>query len=379
MDVEQLVKRGLTYKNHSVPVSTTSKPMKNQLLVTLENTPFLREEDVAKLLETELLKYGELIDLRLTYYPNTTYLTSKALAFYDLSKSPEVTKRLPKSITFDTVADKPTYLSWKGAPIQCFNCEEMGHFRAKCPKRYPQPTPPTPTSPNTPSFKRQRDSYESNHASDNITNATTSSPSSRSSISEDTPTLKATPKVPTSNFKSKASQMPKSQATASTISLQTTTPCQVSDNSTPKQPNPPPSTLVVTSPSNVPVIDTETAKEQDEKKKEETNTNNQTIEQPMEAKPARRSARIHAKSTPKERSSSPSPTIDDPIPHDDTDMDLGSDQDDDDAEDAESGQSDDDVEDAESGQSDDDTTDTEQLLIASSKVGDDLSDSAMHE
>ncbi|KAI8051262.1 hypothetical protein BDF22DRAFT_96239 [Syncephalis plumigaleata] len=215
VDLEQLAKQGLVYKNHSIPVSTTSKPMENYLLVTLENTPILSEKSLAKLLETKLLEYGELLDLRLMFYPNTHLLTSKALAFYDLSKSPEVTKRLPKFINFDASSDSPMFLSWKGAPIQCSNCEAVGHIRAKCPKLHPQLTSFNPISHNTSSFKRQRDSYESIHASDSSTLF-----SSKPNLSE------VTHKVPMSNFRSRVPQTPKDRTMTSTISLQATPPVQ---------------------------------------------------------------------------------------------------------------------------------------------------------
>ncbi|KAI8053336.1 hypothetical protein BDF22DRAFT_743259 [Syncephalis plumigaleata] len=194
--VEQVAKRDLTYKNHSIPVSATFKPLENSLLVTLINIPILSEEPLANLLETELLKYGELLDLRLTYYPNTTFLSPKALAFYDLSKSPEVVNKLPKSIIFDTISSSP--MQW------------------------------TTFEPNAQNYiHTQRNSYEGSYAPDRITTTRTLSSSSKPNISEGSSSSKTTSKVPTTSIlKSQASQTPNSQATASTAPEQATSQSQ---------------------------------------------------------------------------------------------------------------------------------------------------------
>jgi hypothetical protein len=59
------VNEGFSYKNHSIRIIAPTPPIEDYLLVTLLNISDKEERQTAKFLEEELLKYGELLDLRL--------------------------------------------------------------------------------------------------------------------------------------------------------------------------------------------------------------------------------------------------------------------------------------------------------------------------
>jgi hypothetical protein len=84
--------------------------MVNTLVVTIKNTPILRETQLAKLLEEKLSKYRKLKDLRLLYLPNSNWVSGEAKAFFDLEKSQMWPKSFPLLwISHSPMVELPTY------------------------------------------------------------------------------------------------------------------------------------------------------------------------------------------------------------------------------------------------------------------------------
>jgi hypothetical protein len=123
---------GFSFNSASIPIHRTYQQKLNLLLVTLLNTPVCDAESLAKYLRSELAKYGVVHDVRLCYWPDTPgYLMPRALALFDLDKSPDTPTRLPSFIHCPETGAIIT-LRWKDAPVACNYCKQIGHTVAEC-------------------------------------------------------------------------------------------------------------------------------------------------------------------------------------------------------------------------------------------------------
>jgi len=134
-DLAAIEKAGFVYNSASIPIYRTYAAKANLLLVTLLNTPVTSAGDLSAFLKEELAKYGAVHDIRLCYWPDTPgYLMARAVALFDLDKSPEVAAQLPSFIRCP-LTDQQISLHWRGAPPACRYCKRVGHFIGDCRKR----------------------------------------------------------------------------------------------------------------------------------------------------------------------------------------------------------------------------------------------------